>query len=643
MQSKTSFFNGTLFRKNLSRFWPLWAVYAVIWIVLLPMVQFTASRRVGRQGYAFVLGDFREATLSMSAGPAITVTLIFGALFAMAVFSYLCTARSVGMMHSFPLRREGLFITNYLSGLFMQISALALTFVLTVLVQLTSGLGVVWSELGLWLAVSAGLTLFFYSFGVLCAMFTGQVLAIPVFYGVLNVLVVGMETLVRSFCSLFLYGCNGGGLSRVGQWCSPVVKLASGLRIQRQYSEMGDLLQLNLSGAHIVCIYAGVGLLLTAAALTVYRLRRSESAGDTVAVGWAKPVFRYGVAVCASLGLGQGLYALTWSQLLPSGTYSLPGVLLCTTAMGLLGYFAAEMLLHKSFRVLKTGWKGAVVLTAALLVLGLGMTQDVTGFESRIPAADRVTAVGMTIGGSQYVDFITVDPALIARVQAAHRAIIAERDDQRENARFLPEEAGRGTYVRLTYTLSDGTELTRSYTVHYAQEELTVQGAAAELNALYCDSWVQGTRIFDRCTEASQVTGGQFFYFSGSEYNGGDGATYFLSSKEGRDIYEALLADVEAGRTGQGQFLISDEEWSQISYSNQLSLDFRGVDESGKTYYSGLQIPLTVNCTETLAALNRLHIDDREHMLLTQAQQEAYYKSEKLGNGKEPRAVGAVG
>ena len=25
MQSKTSFFNGTLFRKNLTRFWPLWA------------------------------------------------------------------------------------------------------------------------------------------------------------------------------------------------------------------------------------------------------------------------------------------------------------------------------------------------------------------------------------------------------------------------------------------------------------------------------------------------------------------------------------------------------------------------------------------------------------------------------------------
>ena len=29
MQSKTSCFNGALLRKNLTRFWPLWAVYAV--------------------------------------------------------------------------------------------------------------------------------------------------------------------------------------------------------------------------------------------------------------------------------------------------------------------------------------------------------------------------------------------------------------------------------------------------------------------------------------------------------------------------------------------------------------------------------------------------------------------------------------
>ena len=40
-------------------------------------------------------------------------------------------------------------------------------------------------------------------------MFTGQILAAPVFYGILNVLAVGMEYLVRTFAGTFLYGYSG--------------------------------------------------------------------------------------------------------------------------------------------------------------------------------------------------------------------------------------------------------------------------------------------------------------------------------------------------------------------------------------------------------------------------------------------------
>ena len=37
MRSGTSFFNPTLFRKTLGRFWPLWAVYGLIWVYALPV------------------------------------------------------------------------------------------------------------------------------------------------------------------------------------------------------------------------------------------------------------------------------------------------------------------------------------------------------------------------------------------------------------------------------------------------------------------------------------------------------------------------------------------------------------------------------------------------------------------------------
>ena len=35
MRSKNSFFNKTLFFKNCSRFWPLWAAYAIIWLTVV--------------------------------------------------------------------------------------------------------------------------------------------------------------------------------------------------------------------------------------------------------------------------------------------------------------------------------------------------------------------------------------------------------------------------------------------------------------------------------------------------------------------------------------------------------------------------------------------------------------------------------
>ena len=46
----------------------------------------------------------------------------------------------------------------------------------------------------------------FYSFAVFCAMFTGHLAALPVFYGVLNLLAFLMTSLVEAVCDLFLYG-----------------------------------------------------------------------------------------------------------------------------------------------------------------------------------------------------------------------------------------------------------------------------------------------------------------------------------------------------------------------------------------------------------------------------------------------------
>ena len=38
MVSGTSYFNPALYRKTVSRFWPLWAAWGLLWMLLLPLL-----------------------------------------------------------------------------------------------------------------------------------------------------------------------------------------------------------------------------------------------------------------------------------------------------------------------------------------------------------------------------------------------------------------------------------------------------------------------------------------------------------------------------------------------------------------------------------------------------------------------------
>ena len=46
MQSKTSCFNKTLFRKHMTRFWPIWAAYFCAWLLILPLGMLGAREHI---------------------------------------------------------------------------------------------------------------------------------------------------------------------------------------------------------------------------------------------------------------------------------------------------------------------------------------------------------------------------------------------------------------------------------------------------------------------------------------------------------------------------------------------------------------------------------------------------------------------
>lgn len=626
MRSKTSCFNGALLRKDLCRFWPLWCAYLAIWLVAVPLNQFLTLFGISaRYNTPIQLMDAAISNLlSMGTEMGLWMGLAFGCFFAMALFSYLCSARSVGMMHSFPIRREGLFFTHYLAGCIVFLSALAVTGLLAAAVQGAAGV-LEWRNIGLWFICAAGQMLFFYSFAVFCTMFTGQILAVPVFYTALNVVVMALCQAVQMLGSIFLYGYNGGGTPAWVRWLTPPYQLMARLEATGTWNEeLRCDVDHTVTGLGTLGVYALAGLVLAGAALAVYRVRRSETAGDVVAVSWARHVFRFGLGICAALTVGQWLYYLIWSEFFEGSVKSpaLPLALVCMAALGLVGFFGAEMLLCKSFRVLRSGWKGAVFVTAVVLALGIGVGLDVTGVETRVPDAAAVQSVEFSFGGNSYISGTVQDPETIERFLQLHQALIAGKEEEElRKVRFYsgdPDEVQKTTgqsSVTLTYHLGR-TQMRRSYELFYPYEELEDPNSlVAQLGTLVQEPAVQRAVVLDNSglTEQElldQLTGGSMTYVQTVYSDGGwISSSYPFEEKVARAVLEAVLRDIDAGRAGGVMF--TADGWEQTC---QNSLEFWYTQEDG---LNSMNIDITPAYTETIAALRQYGIINDERPLLT--------------------------
>ena len=475
MASGTSCFNSALYRKTLGRFWPLWTLWGVLWLLLLPLSQLSRYfdwAREGRSDSALV-ENFQEILSLQEVG--VWLAALVGVLAAMAVFSYLYSARSACMMHALPLRREGLFLSQYLAGLTMLVLPLAAV----ALVTLAVGMAVVpswgWSQalpaVGVWLACMSGVCLFFYSFACFCAMFTGQLLALPVFYAILNWLAMVVNFLVTALMEQFFYGYQANYLPAWVEFLTPV-----GLLRQACYWGVRDVyddgaLVRGLAAPQLVALYAGIGVVFALLALWVYRGRQVESAGDVVSVPLVRPVFKYGVALCSGLCLG----VFTTQILGWYNTDSTAVLVVCVLLWTAAGYFAAEMLLKKSFRVLRA-WKGCAAAMAVMVFLCAVCVFDLFGVETRVPDPDRVISMeadaGMGYpGDSGRLELVTSDREIIEQVTALHQAMVNERER-------AGTEAG-DDYISLwvTYRLENGSTLSRQYySVPVFRDEIDREG-----------------------------------------------------------------------------------------------------------------------------------------------------------------------
>ena len=570
MRSATSFFDKTTARSDLRRHWPIAFIYTCVWLVGLPVNLWSSSMWMPEE----MTPALRAAQIIIGSYPTLAGALfVFGCVLAMALMGYLMSPRAVGLLHALPVRRGTLLVTHTLVGWLMLNVPALLAVLVSIPVQAYYG-GVAWGALGAWLLVHCGLSLFFLALGLLCAMVTGWLLAIPAIYAVVNFAVIAAAGLVRTLCSLFCYGYAGDDdFAPFVYWLTPVVNLVK--RFGTCCVERSDAapypwqVQFPADVVHAVGIYTAAGAALLALTYLLYRRRKSESAADPAAFPWMRPVFRYGTGLLGGLALGLGLYQLVLGWRMESETGRWVGLLVSTVLMGGLCYYAAEMLVRKSLRVLRRSLPGAGLVCVLLALVCAGARFDVSGYAARVPDVSAVTQVQLR--GSLGLSGVNcTEPETIETVIALHREIITLRPDEDD-----PENSA---YITLSYTLTDGSTLTRAYQLNPAGEledaleTVFNTGEVREkslITSRHTGSWRGGYLGLDRTGDAMQLTAAQ-----------------------AGEIYGALLRDIAQGHNHYDFSRLDDRHVLVVQ------LDLEGSDD-----YSLYIGELPEDCTETMQAL----------------------------------------
>lgn len=448
MRSKTSYFNSTLFKKNLARFWPLWGGASIIG-ALFPLAFLTILIRENA-----LFGEPMRDPLGVTAGyyqivawiiP--TLSLLYAALCALAAWGWLYNPRSVSMYHSLPITRKGIFVTDFLSGMAMMLLPYAVTGGLAILVSAIVG-GLEPVGLAVTILAVAGQSFFFFASATAVVFVTGNPFAFAALYFIFHFIAAGAEWLVTRLMTMFYFGVERY-YQGVIEFLSPTMYLTRMLDVDttsRQIInaegwEESVLESVTLANGWLIAVYALAGAVLLAAAWALYRRRRSESAGEVVAVGWMKPIFRYGVAFCAACTGGMALYNVFFAGYETTRTASPVPLALCMAAVGVIGYYIASMLLSKSLRVFRGSWKGVLATALASAALCAAVALDPLSVESWTPRPEEVGSVLLIVNGvnGRGVSTRLTDPALIQNILDVHQAVLAEREDLNKSWRGLGE------------------------------------------------------------------------------------------------------------------------------------------------------------------------------------------------------------
>lgn len=626
MQSKTSFFNPEIFRKNITHFWPVWLLYLMALLCIFPLrlmigtgytySYMNAAEIAQMRKYEYITALFPNGQGFVPALICLTASLVT----AMCVFAYLYQPRSAYMFHSLPLTRGELFVTNYLSGLCMLWLPILMSFLTGMMICVLRGITAL-EFLFAWFLVMLGESLFFYSMAVLVGMLTGHILAMLMFTLILNVLFIGCRYIVTALMGRLVYGLSQSYADRQNSILSPVIFMGNRICVDGWYEG-----QYELQGLKYIGVYCIAALVFIVAAYILYLRRRLETTGDLLCIKGTRPVFRWGLAACAAF-LAAVVCCDFFDMMIasPGGMFAM--ALSVVIVVGGLAFFAAEMLLKKRMLVFtRKKWIECsvfIVLAAAFVV---AVECDVFGLEKMIPNPEDVEKANIRL----YFDVEETERADIEEIMDIHRKIIEDK------AEYEQYQFGEVSNVEIDYQMKNGEVMVRTYQVpsspvYYADQHSVVSriyGISVEP-----ENYLRGNLCMNY-RDVRVVTAEMEFYdeaLNMSQVQFNDAQTQLLYSAYLRDIREGhiviqVLGEEEQLYINQLNLHLYCREGIQLPRLQRLQMGYDIQD-----YYVNLDI--NNRCVHTLAVLEQIGVLDDKHQILPWA--EYWRRSDELYNSQE--------
>ena len=551
MKSRTSFFNPTVFKKDLTRFAPTWALYTVGLFMMMAVCMDTPY-------------DYRKAENLLSIlGVMAVLNLGYGLLNGQLLFGDLFSSRHCNALHAMPLRRECWFFTHVVSGLLFSFGP---NLVMSLVAALMMGGG--WFAAVLWLLVVTLQYLCFFGLAVLSALCVGNRFAMVLVYSIINFLSLIVYWFYYSIYEPLLYGvvCD----QRVFTRLCPVWQLVEvGYDLVAVTHEKISLSIRDFSfgnGWGALIVYAAMGVALLGLALMLYRRRKLESAGDFMAVRALEPVFL-------------GLYTLSMStffrmfaELFEQSEYIFLGLGM------IVGFFTGLMLIRRTIRVFRPRAILACFLVGVAFAASMVLTAvDPLGVTRYVPKADQVEAVYF-YNYAEEAEIIFQDTPGFDQPEEVERALLLQQAilDQRDEP--VPSSSSS---ICITYKMKNGAVIQRYY-----------RGVAGNTEAAELASYFFGDAAFILGGEPEEVLEklGNVSYYSYQNDHYGD-----LPAHMGKDLLRAVSADCDAGRMAQHS---SYRSGNSVSIG---SVDFQYMNDEGMWIYRNITI--FSDCYYTIAYL----------------------------------------